>query len=156
VNAHRERNIEPTGSEENYPVSQPDQLTQTGETFVIEASRDHGGGSGASFGCVIEESAGTKLPCVNPYFHKMKEKTLPKTVFIDPQVLALSDSWYLQKKDWAAADFDSKSLEVGTHRRLVNSQKMCQVSKPENLDSKKLNRKVNKSISGSSIKSMWL
>jgi len=111
--------------------------------------------------CAIEEGAGTKLPCVNPNFLKMERKTLRETVFIDPKNLALSDSWYLQKKEGAAGTLNSQSLKVGTERKFFNSQRMCEVSKAGSLDSINQNRitnnlKLNKRLSGNPIRSMWL
>jgi len=170
VNTHQERHIEPTSSEENNLFSKVDQLTPTEGTFVVRASRDYGGcdewkpveeEAVAYLPFAIEEGAGTKLPCLNPDLLKMKKKTLPKTVVIDPHILALSDSWYLRKKDRAAGTLNSQSLNEATERKFVISQRMCQVSKPESLDSRNQyiitnNRKVNKRKLRSPIKSMWL
>jgi len=169
VNAHQQRDIEVTSCEENCLLSKLDQLTPTEGTFVDEASRDNGSCSWerkpgedeavASLSYVVKELAGTT--CLNRGMLKKEEKTLPKTAFIDPQILALSDSWYLHNKDKAAGTLHSKSLKVGIHRRTTNSQEMCQVSNLESVDSrneyrKTKNRKVNKSILGSPLKSIWL
>jgi len=171
VNAQQEHHIEPTNREENYLFSKLDQLTPRKRTFVVAASRDQGGcgcerkpvqkGVIAPLTCVIEESEGTKLCCVGPDLRKMKEKTLPNSAFIDSQDLAVSDSCCLHKKDGAANNLNSISLKVDKERRFVNSQKICQVSTRQSLDSRNQcrltnNRMVNKSISDSHIKSMWL
>jgi len=168
LNAHQQRDIEATSCEENYLLSKLDQLTPTERTFVDEASRDDGSCSYerkpveeeavASLPSVIQELAGTT--CVNRDLLKMEEKTLTKTGFIDPQILALSDSWYIHNKDRAAGTLNSKLLKVGIQRRIINSQEMCQVSNPESVDCrneyrKTNNRNVNK-ILGSPLKSMWL
>jgi len=169
--AHQEHNIEPTSNEENYLFSNLDRMTPTKGTFVVAASKYHGGcgcerkpvqkGAIASLTCAIEESDGTKLCCLSPDLRMMNEKKLPKSVFIDPQVPAMSDSCYLQEKDGACGIFDNISLTVDKERRFVNSQKICRVSTSQSLDSTKQcrmtnSRRVNKTISESHIKSLWL
>merc|ERR1711920_663482 len=138
VNAQQEHNIEPPSSKENYLFSKFEQLTPTEGTFVVAASRDH-----------------------NPDLRKMKEKTLPKSVLIDLEVPAVSDSCYLHKKDGAAGTLDSTSLKVDKEGRFVNSQKICQGSTPQSLDSVNEcrmtnNRMVYNGLLESHIKSMWL
>merc|ERR1712087_689665 len=161
---------QPTSSKESYLVSKPEQVTPTKGTFVIAASRDHGGcacerepGQKVAIAstCVIQESDGTKLYCVSPDLRKMNEKTLPKSVLIDRQVPAVNDSCYLHKKDELACTFNSISLKVDKERRFANSQKICQGSTPKSHDSRNRCRMTNhsmvyKSLSESQIKSMWL
>jgi len=146
-------------------------LDQTQGTFGVKASRDNRGcdcgritvqdGAIASAPYVIEESAGAKLSSVTQDLPKMKKKTIPKTVCTDPHVLAVSDPCYLQKKDGKVVILNSRSLKVDKERRFVNSQKIYQVSTLKSVDSssryKMMNRRVNRSISGSPIiRSKWL
>jgi len=165
VNAKHEHN-EPTSSKESLLFSKTDQLTPTKGTLVVAASRDHGGDGCerkpvqkvaiASLTCVFQDSDGTKLCCVSPDLRKMKEKTLTKSVLIDRQVPAVNDSCYLHKKDGLACTLDSISLEVDKERRFANSQKICQGSTPQSLDTRNRCQPVDKSSSESQIKSMWL
>lgn len=170
LNARQEHHIAPTSTEGNQSFSKPDQLNPTKGTFLVQASRDHGGyaygrstvqeGARAFVPCVIEESASMKLPCVTQDLCRMKEKTSGKTISIDPQVLALSDSWYLQKKDGEAGTLNNRSLKVDKERRHANSLKIYQVKTPQNFDSRNQfrmsKRRENKCVSGSLIRSKWL
>jgi len=170
VNARQEHHIATTSREGNHSFSKLHQLNPTKGTFVVEASRDHGGcacgwstvqeGGKAFVPCVIEESTGTKLSSVTQDLRRMKEKTLPKTIFIDLQVLAVSDSWYFENKDGEAGALNNRFLKVDKKRRFANSQKMCRVNTPKSLDSRNryrmTKRRLNKSISGSLIRSKWL
>jgi len=151
VNAHQERHIELTSSEEDNLA-----FVVGGSSYASKPDEEE---AVASQPCAIGWAAGTKLICANPDLLTMKEKTMPKTVFIDPEILALSDSWYLRKKDRAADTVNTRSLKVGTEGRL-NCQKTCQISKPESRDSgnqhRMFNIKLNNSILASPMKSMWL
>jgi len=139
-------------------------------TFVVEASGHGGCACGRSTvqegakafvfaPCVGEKSIGMKLSCVTQDLRRMKEETLPKTISIDPQVLAVSDSWYLQNKDREVGVLDNRSLKVDKERRFANFQKICRVN-TTSLDSRNQDRmtkrRLNKSITGSLIRSKWL
>jgi len=170
LNARQEHHIAPTSIEGYHSFSKLDQLNPTKGTCLVQASKDHGGfahgrstvqeGTRAFVPCVIEESASMKLLCVTQDLGRMKEKTLGKTISIDPQVLALSDSWYVQKKDGEAVTLNNRSLKVDKERRLANSQKICEVKTPRSFDSRNQfrmsKRRVNKCVSDSLIRSKWL
>jgi len=147
---------------ENHSFYKLDQMNPTKGTFVVQASRNHGGyargRSKVQKGA--KESASIKLSCVTQDMGRMKEKTLGKTISIDQQVLAVSDSWDLQKKDWEPGTLNNRSLKVNNERRLANSQKICQVKTSQGFDSRNQfrmsKRRVNKCVSGSPIRSKWL
>jgi len=171
VDARQEHHNASTCREGCCWFSKPHQWNPTKGTFVIEASRDHGGcacgrstvQAGAKafvrVPCVGEKSIGTKLSCVTQDLPRMKEETLPKTISIDPQVLAVSDSWYLKNKEREVAVLNNRSLKVDKERSFANFQKMCRVN-TTSLDSRNqyrmTKRRLNKSISGSLIRSKWL
>jgi len=171
INAQQEHHKTHITRNENCLFLKNNQLDPTQGTFGAKSSRDSRGcdcaritvqdGAITSAPCGIEESAGAKLSSVTQDLPKMNKKTIPKTVCTDPHVLAMSDSWYLQKKHGEAVILNSRSLKVDKKKRFVNYQKMCQVSRPKSVDSrsqyKMTNRRVNKSISGSPIiRSKWL
>jgi len=148
-----------------------DQFIPTKRTFAVAATRDDGccgcerkpvqKGALASLTCVIEESEGTKLCCVSPDLCRMKEKTLPNSVFIDSQVPAVSDSCYLHKKNGAVGTLNSISMKIDKERRFGNSQKIPRINTRQSHDARNQcrmtnNGRVNKGISENPIKSIWL
>jgi len=171
INAQQQHYIAQTRSEKNFSFLKINHFDPTKGIFVVEASRDSRvcdcGRITVQKGVIappaydIEESTGTKLSKVTQDLRKMKKKMLPKTVYIDPHVLAMSDSWYLQKNDGTAGTLNNRSLKALKERRFDNSQKVCQVSTPKSFDSKNqyrmTTRRMNKSITGSPImRSKWL
>jgi len=170
VNACQEHHIALTSREGNNSFSKLHQLNPTKGTFVVEAAGNHGGcacgrstvqeGAKSFVPCVIEESTGMKLSCVTQDLRRMKAKPLSKAVSIDPQVLAVSDSWYLQNKDGEAGALNKRSLKVNNERRFANSQKMCRVNTSKSLGSRnrcrRNKRRLHEGISGRLIRSMWI
>jgi len=170
VNPREEHHIASTSCEGNYSFSKLHRLNPSKESFVVKATKDHGGfalgrstvqeGATASVLCGIEESTGMKLSCLTHDLRRMKEKTLRKTISIDPQVLAVSDSWYLQNNYGEAGVLNNRSLKLDKERRFANSQKMCRVSTTKSLDSRNQyrmkRRRLHKSISERLIRSTWL
>jgi len=78
--------------------------------------------------------------------HKLKEKTSPKTVFIDPHVLTLSDSWYLKNQDETISSRSRRVIKEDKEKSLINSPGQYQSD----------GEKFNKNIQRISIRSKWL
>jgi len=112
------------------------------------------------FRYIKEESGGPfKVSCGTKDLLGLKEKRSPKTVFIDPNVVALSDPWYRQN-DNAASTLNRSVLKVKKERRFADSPKMSPASRFQSFDH--INQyqrgceRLNKSKRGIAIRSKWL
>merc|ERR1719320_242997 len=85
---------------------------------------------------------------------ELKEQRLPRPVLINPHVLSMSDSWYLQNQDEAASTLSRGVLKVKKERRCVDSPKTTPVTRADCVDYINQYRpgggRSNKSVSGSS------
>jgi len=168
VNSQQEPYNAQSSNREYYSFMKRDQLNRIKELFGVEASRNHGGCGRrtvkeealAHAPYVMKESVGTNFSFKTSDLLGLTEKTLPKSLFIDPYVLDVSDSWYLQNKDQAAGTLNDRVLKVENERRLVNSPIICPANAIKSSDCRDQcslgNIISNKSISRNAIKSIWL
>jgi len=141
-----------------------DYLSPLKGTFSVDASRDHRvcqsrtvqGATAYVPG--VGEWTRIKVSCETQDLRKSKVKRLPKNI-IDQYALEVSDSWYLQKRNKAADTLDSRVLKVEKEKGDV-SEKICSVNTYQSADFRNQysmgNTILKKSISGSTIRSMWL
>jgi len=136
-------------------------------TFGVEASRDNrvcGSRTvqeeATAYVPHVGEWAGRKVSCETRDWCKSKVKTLPETEFIDPYVLALSDSWYLQIKNRAFVALCSRISKVEKERGVVCPEKISSLNTSQSPGFKNQYRMdniiSNNSISGIAIRSMWI
>jgi len=93
--------------------------------------------------------------------YEFKEKSLPKTVFIDPNVLALSDSWYLKNQVETISSRNRQVVKKEDNvKSLIDPSNISKSSTYQTLDSisqfQKDGEIFNKNISRIPIRSIWL
>jgi len=92
--------------------------------------------------------------------YKFKEKSLPKTAFIAPHVLALNDSWYLKNQVETMSSRNRQVKQEDKGKSLINAPNMSKSSTYQTLDSLSQVQRggeiFNKNISRIPIRSMWL
>jgi len=89
--------------------------------------------------------------------YKLKERSLPKTVFIDPDVLTLSDSWYLKNQDETISSRCRRVVLEDTEKSLINSLDMSKSSTIDSISQYQRGGEIfNKNISRIAIRSKWL
>jgi len=124
-------------------------------TFGVKASRDYKAVQEGATAYVsdIGEWAGRKVSSESQDLCKSKVETVPKTVTFDPYVLAMSDSWYLQKEKGEACTLNKRVLKKEKERCVV-------LNTSKSTDSRNKYRVgniiSNNNISGNAIRSMWL
>jgi len=124
-------------------------------TFGVKASRDYRAVQEGATAYVSDmgEWAGRKVSSETEDLCKSKVETLPKTVTFDPYLLAVSDSWYLQKKKGEACTLNNRVLKKEKERCVVLNTSKCTDSRNKYRVGNIIS---NNSISGNAIRSMWL
>jgi len=92
--------------------------------------------------------------------HKLKEKNLPKTVFIDPHLLTLSDSWNIKNQDETISSRKRRVIKEDKENSLINSPDMSKSSAHQTIDSISQYQRgggiFNKNMPRIAIRSKWL
>jgi len=129
----------------------------------VETSRDRRFSqrrAGTAYISDVGECDGRKDSCETQDFSKSKVQAVPKIVFIDPYVLAVSDSWYRQRNNENVDTVNRKVFQVGIERDVIHSEKICSVNTSECPDLRSQcivgNMISNNGIFESKVRSMWL
>jgi len=92
--------------------------------------------------------------------HKLKGESLPKTVFIDPHILTLSNPWCLKNQNETISCRSRRVIKEDKEKSLINSPDMSKSSTYQTLDSKRRYQRggkiFNKNMSRIAIRSKWL
>jgi len=108
----------------------------------------------------VGEWTGRKVSCETQDLCKSKVKTLRETEFIDPYILAVSDSWYFLNKNEAAGTLNSRVLRVRKERGVVCTKKICSKNTSQSPGFKNQygmdNVISNNSLSRIAIRSIWI
>jgi len=116
--------------------------------------------TGAAYISDVGECDGRKDSCETQDFSKSKVQTITKTVFIDPYVLADSDSWYRQRNIEGVDTLNSKVFQAGIERGVVDSEKTSSGNTSQSPDFRSQcivgNIMSDNCTFGTKIRSMWL
>jgi len=160
LNAQQESHIA-----QSSPLTKLNYLTPVKGSFRVETSRDRivckrriAQEPATTYLPDVRDWAGRKDSCETRDLHRSKSKTVPKTVFIDPDVLGVSDTWY--QRHQALGSLDIRDSNVEEERGVVYSEKICYVNTSRSPDLGDQYRvgdiMSNNYISGSTVRSMWL